>query len=314
MRQASFACDTSVLPPPPAISWEETGCLLCGKDDWIPQFEAADPAVERSGLRFLIVRCIHCGLCFTNPRPDPASISRFYPADYRCHRRERTSSRQGSRGHALASLVCRQAPRTSRSQSRLLDLGCGAGEFLQCMHQLGWNAIGLDTAEAAIETALQHGLPARFGTLPQPGWGSASFDVITMWQSLEHVHDPLAALRDAHRLLDAQGRLLVSVPNLESLSSRWFGSNWYGLDVPRHLTHFTSETLRGMLQRAGFAETSILQEQHASWIRHSARLDERRQGGDLLTRCMRTRFGSGIAGRWGRWSGQAESLLAIAVK
>ena len=127
-----------------------------------------------------------------------------------------------------------------------------------------------------------------------------------MWQSLEHVHQPLDVLCAAHRLLTDGGRLLVAVPNFESLASRWFGANWYGLDVPRHLTHFTPDTLRAMLARAGFARIDVHQQHRNSWIRHSAE----RAGGGILA----TRLGAGVAGWWGHWTAQADCLIAIAEK
>ncbi len=75
---------------------------------------------------------------------------------------------------------------------------------------------------------------------------------MTMWHSLEHVHHPLAILRAAYRLLIPGGKLIVATPNIESIPFRVFGRSWFGLDLPRHLTHFTPTTLGAMLQTAGF--------------------------------------------------------------
>src|SRR5690348_7148971 len=90
----------------PAVAWEECSCLLCGHSSHTPRMEASD---RYSGLRFLLVTCDRCGLCFTNPRPDPVSSQRFYPADYRCHRGKDRLSKTGAliEGHG-----------------RLLDFGC----------------------------------------------------------------------------------------------------------------------------------------------------------------------------------------------
>lgn len=272
------------------VAWEECACPLCGGAMHLPVIEAADPV---GGLRFLIVKCAHCGLAFTNPRPDFDSIARFYPHDYRCHHGLRESRRE----------LHRCVARTLRpfGAARLLDFGCGAGGFLRRMKAIGWNITGLDIAPAAVTRAGD--LPTHVGTLPNPRWTEPCFEAITMWQSLEHVHQPLEVLRSAHCLLTDSGRLLVAVPNFDSFASRWFGPDWYGLDVPRHLTHFTPETLRAMLRAAGFEQIEIQQERKASWIRHSAR------GGFL-----KTRFGSGLAGWWGYVTGRADGLIAIAVK
>jgi SAM-dependent methyltransferase len=270
----------------PTIVWEECVCLLCGNANHTPVCEAAD---RHSGLHFLIVQCSGCGLCFTNPRPDPVSIARFYPHDYLGHQSKRRPGR--------ASIP------TGEGRARLLDFGCGCGDFLKRIQAQGWRVTGLDLAEAAVERACAQGLDAHVGTLPTLQWSAGNFDAITMWQSLEHTHQPLEVLRDAHRLLDAGGRLYVTVPNLAGFASRWFGSAWFGLDVPRHLTHFTPITLRRILAKAGFTRIELKQEAHNSWIRHSA-------SGGLLA----TRLGSRLAGLWGRWRGQAEGIFALATK
>jgi 2-polyprenyl-3-methyl-5-hydroxy-6-metoxy-1,4-benzoquinol methylase len=150
------------------------------------------------------------------------------------------------------------------------------------------------------------GMPAQVGTLPYPLWSDACFEVVTMWQSLEHVHQPLEVLRAAFRLLTPGGKLLVTVPNFAGLGAQWFGPSWYGLDAPRHLSHFSPETLYRMVSQAGFAQIDVRQLRHNSWLRHSAQ----RQG----SRFLQTRLGSSLAGWWGYGTGRAESLFAVAIK
>jgi 2-polyprenyl-3-methyl-5-hydroxy-6-metoxy-1,4-benzoquinol methylase len=174
------------------------------------------------------------------------------------------------------------------------------------MHALGWTVTGLDVAPAAVERTRGFGLAAQLGTLPSLEWSESCFEAITFWQSLEHTHQPLEVLSNAFRLLSTGGKLFVTVPNFDSFGARWFGAAWYGLDVPRHLIHFTPNTLRLMLMLAGFRDIAIVQQQHNSWIRHSAR----RHGRSIFA----TRFASSIAGAWARWRGRAEGILAMAVK
>jgi SAM-dependent methyltransferase len=291
------ASSSHVALAPVAVAWEECTCPLCDDFRYTPVMEARDPT---SGLTFLIVKCPRCGLAFTNPRPDRVSIEQFYPATYRGH--------QGTTTSKDADPLTRLLP--MRGQARLLDFGCGAGDFLAQMHSIGWQVVGLDTSEAAIAHVRDTlRLPAYVGTLPFAEWIDARFEAITMRQSLEHVHQPLAALRAAYRLLTNGGRLIITAPNFDGLGSRWFGPWWYGLDVPRHLTHFTEDTLQLMLRHAGFARVEMRQERHNSWIRHSAEVCE----GKLAQR-LRTRLGSSIAGWWGLLCGRAEGIVAIAVK
>ena len=111
--------------------------------------------------------------------------------------------------------------------------------------------------------------------------------MVTMWHSLEHVHRPLAILREAYRLLVPGGKIVVATPNLESLPFYWFGSSWFGLDLPRHLTHFTPKALREMLETAGFRVESVRMLRHADWLRSSARLAVRQGRGGAWSRLLK---------------------------
>jgi SAM-dependent methyltransferase len=156
-------------------------------------------------------------------------------------------------------------------RGRLLDFGCGGGAYLDRMNKLGWQVTGLDTSPVAVARIRRdRGLQALVGSLPHPQLERGSFDVITMWHSLEHVHEPLEVLKAAHALLSPGGKLLVAVPNIDSLAFRWFGMAWYALDLPRHLTHFSPQTLPLMLERAGFRPRPVQMVRHGNWMRSSA--------------------------------------------
>ena len=107
---------------------------------------------------------------------------------------------------------------------------------------------------------------ALAGSLPHAELRTGSFDMITMWQSLEHFHQPLEML-ERTSCWPLGGKLVAAVPNLESGSFRTFGPSWFGLDLPRHLVHFTPLTLRAMLERAGFRVESLRQVRRPSWLR-----------------------------------------------
>jgi 2-polyprenyl-3-methyl-5-hydroxy-6-metoxy-1,4-benzoquinol methylase len=259
---------TAELPTVPRVEWEEADCLLCGSPRYAPLLEAPDAGPDGSGLWFAVVQCRDCGLCFTNPRPSRRSIGQFYPAVYGPHRPPHDGRRAGRRRSREERQML-----PWHGQGRLLDFGCGGGAYLERMHRQGWDVTGLDVSATAIECVRSRlGLRALLGTLPHPKLGPASFDVITMWHSLEHVHEPLEVLRAAHGLLAPGGKLLVATPNIDSLPFRWFGQAWYGLDLPRHLTHFSPRTLRLMLQRAGFTVSPVRMLRYSDWLRSSARL------------------------------------------
>jgi SAM-dependent methyltransferase len=263
-----------VAATPSTIDWEEPACSLCGAHDGRPLVEGPDPSADGNGFWFAVVQCQGCGLCYTCPRPSPETIGQFYPTAYGPYK-----------GSHMRPISWRarwfgppDEPRkehdlfAKHGQGRLLDFGCGAGGFLAQMAQHGWNVCGIDVSEESVKRIRdQLGIKALAGSLPHPDLRPGSFDVITMWHALEHVHWPAEVLRETHRLLAPGGRLIIAVPNIDSLAFRWFGSAWFGLDLPRHLTHFAPWTLHLMLEKAGFRVGPVQMVRHSDWLWTAAR-------------------------------------------
>jgi 2-polyprenyl-3-methyl-5-hydroxy-6-metoxy-1,4-benzoquinol methylase len=316
-RMSFFPRDLAVPAAPlsPVIEWEEPSCLLCAARNWQPLVEARDCASEGTGFWFAVVQCQNCGLCFTNPRPNVETIGQFYPPSYRPHK-----SPSRKRSHWWPRwLSLQQQPRKELSllpvpgRGRLLDFGCGGGAFLEAMSRQAWQVTGLDVSTAAVQRVRTDlGLRALVGTLPHPELRPASFDVITMWHSLEHVHQPLEVLREAYRLLVPGGQLLISVPNIDSLPFRWFGSDWYGLDLPRHLTHFAPWTLHLSLERVGFKVGPIRMVRHSDWLRASARLALQTGAGLRWHRWLRRKSPSRLATWYCSFTHQADCIMVAA--
>lgn len=301
------------------ITWEESTCPLCDHPDYRPILEAADPHDGPTGPRFCVVECLHCGMKYTNPRPNTASIGQFYPMHYRPHQRVHQNRPTLRKWYPLAALQGRPVRERRnlpmQGNGQLLDFGCGNGSFLQRMHEQGWDVTGLDFSRDAVRNIRdQLGLRAFQGTLPHEGLEAQSFDVITMWHSLEHVHSPRQILSEAHRLLVPGGRLIVAVPNIDSWPYRQFQQHWFGLDLPRHLSHFTGPTLRQMLVSTGYRVDDLRAVRHSDWLRSSAKLA---WGGGLLTPLNRLLHNKSVA-RLAAWVAyllrQSDCILAFAVK
>jgi 2-polyprenyl-3-methyl-5-hydroxy-6-metoxy-1,4-benzoquinol methylase len=300
------------------LVWEQTACPLCAGRQVQPLIESGDPLPGADPkLQFQVVRCSCCGLSYTNPRPAPESIGRFYPEDY-------SPYQYRDRGTGAGQLLGRRRPRRDSFAAvlptvpggRLLDFGCGSGELLTEMDARGWRVTGLDFSPAMVRHVQEQlGLTAIEGTLPHPELAAGSFEAVVMSQSLEHVHDPLRVLRAAHRLLTPGGKVVVAVPNIDSLPFRWFGADWWGLDVPRHLTHFSPDTLGLMLKRAGFRIETIRSVRHNSWLRRSAARAARNPDRySFWQRLLRYRLPASLAGWYSVARNRANCILATGVR
>lgn len=154
---------------------------------------------------------------------------------------------------ALASILW-LAP---SQRGTLLDVGCGAGNFLQTMASLGWRVQGVEPDPAAADTARARGLSVATGTLESAAFPPGHFDVITLSHVIEHLRDPLATLRECARVLAPGGRVIVVTPNAASDGARVFGDSWMAWDPPRHLVVFTPTSLERLMGAAGLPAIEV---------------------------------------------------------
>jgi SAM-dependent methyltransferase len=134
----------------------------------------------------------------------------------------------------------------------MLEIGCASGSFLSRQAQHGWQVEGIEFSPAAAARARQAGFKVHSGpveTAPDPG---EHFDLVVGWMVLEHLHDPLGALRRLHSWTRPGGSLVLSVPHLSPLLLKTFGNDCYDLHLPAHLYHFTPTTLRQLLERGNW--------------------------------------------------------------
>jgi 2-polyprenyl-3-methyl-5-hydroxy-6-metoxy-1,4-benzoquinol methylase len=155
---------------------------------------------------------------------------------------------------------------------RVLDVGCGAGEWLVTMRELGWQAEGVDFDPNAVKVAQLNGLDVRCGNLEEQNYAANSFDAVTLNHVIEHVPDPIGLLRECLRVLKPKGKLVLATPNIASLGHRCFKEYWRGLEPPRHLHVMSPAAMRRLLSRAGFEQVTVrTHSAHYVWY-HSYRL------------------------------------------
>lgn len=215
------------------------GCPACSGVRSSVQIRNAEDEV--SGQTFDVVRCADCGLSFTHPWPP--DIESYYPESYR---------RYGSATWLVMRLCyafrVRAWLRFLPRKGRVLEIGCGDGWMLRELRDRGWQVVGVErSVRAARAAASVNRLPVFVGEVAAIR-AVASFDLVVLFQALEHVPDPVASLRHCAGLLQPGGRLVIAVPNLESWQAKLFRRAWFHLDMPRHLTHFSRASLIRLLE------------------------------------------------------------------
>jgi len=274
-------------------------CDYCGSEATEPYLTGRDRLCGLEG-EFHVVRCRECGLLRTNPQPVLEDLPKAYPPDYEIHATsvESPDPPAGWLRWALVNYrnypLGRRAPAPLRAllwpltaprlgsryglpylpfegDGRLLDFGCGVGQYVARMRAAGWDAEGMDLVPEPVRAGREAGLPLREGTLPGADLPADHYDVVTLWHVLEHVPQPKATLEACRRILRPGGRVVVVSPMSDSLPADWFGACWYGLDVPRHLTHFTQGTLARHLESAGFRVARAIPIRRPTFVRRSAR-------------------------------------------
>ena len=133
-----------------------------------------------------------------------------------------------------------------------LEIGCGGGDLLMQMKEIGWKTIGIDFDPGAVAASMQRGLDVREGDLVAQSFTDASFDVVLMNHVLEHLPEPLNTMREIKRILRPRGRLILVTPNFASWGSKHFGKDWRGLEPPRHLHLFNQQSALLLANRAEF--------------------------------------------------------------
>jgi SAM-dependent methyltransferase len=142
-------------------------------------------------------------------------------------------------------------------RGRIVDVGCGAGDFLVLMRSSGLDGYGVEINARAVTQARAKGLSVGAGTLEGQQFEEEFFDAIRFSHVLEHIATPRATLLEAHRILKPGGELIILVPNLDSLLFSTFRQNWFHLDLPRHLFHFTPATISRLLKQCGFSDPTV---------------------------------------------------------
>ncbi len=271
-------------------------CLLCGETGSLLYGEQKDRLFGVEGT-WNIKECVRpsCRLVWLDPMPVPEDLGNAY-VNYYTHRSAPAAEepqqvglakkvfRAAKRAYLLRYYGYQLAERCSFPgigsfmyllphrrrridlevrfvpavpQGRLLDLGCGSGEWLAHMSKLGWTTEGVDFDADAVRLGKQRGLSLRLGSVEQQEYPSNHFDAIMLSHVLEHLPDPVGTLTECARILKPGGRFVAFTPNPASLGHWILKSHWRGLEPPRHLYLFRAAGVTELLQRAKLQLGSI---------------------------------------------------------
>jgi len=231
-------------------------CPACGTNHWINSGQVKDYSI--TGEWFDLKECSECHLKATYPQPTEAEIGRYYASDeYISHSDTKTGLinrlYHTAREYMLKKKFNWVTKASGKATGTLLDIGAGTGHFAHFMKIRGWTVTALEPDDKA--RALASG---KLGLIISPldalqDQENASFDVITLWHVLEHVHDLNGYMHRFHAILKPGGKLIIAVPNHTSRDAEKYKSMWAAYDVPRHLWHFSPASMEKLLSTHHFA-------------------------------------------------------------
>lgn len=219
-------------------------CPWCGSENAQLHIELKDLFLTQEP--FKILECKDCGLLYTTPRPNKDEIGKYYKSDeYYSHQEnkegfipkvyEKVKSINLKNKYTIATEKTRKG--------KILDIGCGVGDFLHTMEQQGWEGTGVEPSEEAKAIAKNRIKAQLLSSEEQENLIDGSFDVITMWHVLEHVDALRWQIQQLYRLCKPGGRIIIALPNYKSYDGQYYKAAWAAYDVPRHLNHFNEETI-----------------------------------------------------------------------
>jgi 2-polyprenyl-3-methyl-5-hydroxy-6-metoxy-1,4-benzoquinol methylase len=260
-------------------------CPVCGGADAVSRYSSQPDRLEGVPGLWSVQECLQCHSCYLTIRPTSRAISKIYAKTYYTHSDPRALNeadngrsfpwrlvngylnwRYGAKrkpAFSIGALAVMIYPPVryqldyffrfldKENKGRLLDIGCGNGQFLHRAKEAGWSVMGIEPDGLAVSKAHAAGLDVwRGGFESVPGNGD--FDVVTASHVIEHVHDPLALLLSMNGHLRTGGRIWLATPNVHATGHRIFGKYWFPLEIPRHLQIFSRHGLLNLLVKAGF--------------------------------------------------------------
>ncbi len=226
------------------------GCPVCqqsGADEWL---SATDRFHGREQV-YQLARCPGCSLVWLKNPPSPDEMGQHYGPDY-------NRAIAGGGADSKHWIGRRNQLLRYKTRGAILDLGCSSGGFLASMRGPSWDLFGIEmSTQVADEARSRSGAQIFVGDILDAPFPPASFDAITCFHVFEHLYKPKEVLGKVAEWLKPEGIFYTMMPNIDSAGARIFRSYWYALELPRHLYHFSPESLRTVASAAGLQEVSV---------------------------------------------------------
>jgi SAM-dependent methyltransferase len=234
-------------------------CPICNSIRTMPFLSCLDYTVSRE--TFQITECESCGFKYTNPRPEESILGGYYKSEeYVSHSNTKkgfiNSTYQLVRKYTLLKKL--QLVSKHFKTGKILDIGCGTGEFLSTCKDAKWKTIGIEPDVDARAMAIKnYGLDVREES-ELKNLKDDSFEIISMWHVLEHVPKLNERIIELKRLIKPNGIIIIAVPNCSSFDAKLYRKFWAAYDLPRHLYHFTPNDINGIFGKHGMKIVRIL--------------------------------------------------------
>lgn len=219
-------------------------CPWCGSEKAQINLWLKDEFLSKED--FHICECLNCGLSYTMPRPNKEKIGEYYKSE------EYYSHQENKKGfiprlyESVKKVNLKHKYNLATkglNVGKMLDIGCGVGDFLHTAEEHGWTCTGVEPSEDAKAIAKTKTTANIINSEDMEKIPDATFDLITMWHVLEHVDDLKWQIEQLHRLTKTKGRIVIAVPNYKSYDAQYYKELWAAYDVPRHLSHFNKNVL-----------------------------------------------------------------------
>lgn len=227
-------------------------CPVCSASNLKNHKVVKDYSVSQESFNIMV--CENCNFQFTNPRPNQEEIGKYYKSeDYISHSDKSNTPinflYKLARKYALSSKKKLINSITKNKKGRILDYGCGTGYFLKTMKDNGWKTYGIEPNDDARKIASSKSKVEE--NIEDLKLKNKKFDVITLWHVLEHIHNLNETMKVLKTILKEKGKIVIAVPNIESYEQSVFEEQWAAYDVPRHLYHFSQDTMNTLILKHG---------------------------------------------------------------